>query len=95
MFRQKYSRYLPLTEQGTTDPSPKSTSRDKRSRDAKDIKTRASAEALAQKRRHTLNSRDEAEELERAIEESKKENNSVGAGDGGRNGKRSRSDSDE
>ena len=66
----------------------------KKSKDSKP--GRGNSEALAGKRRSTMNSResayDEAEQLRRAIEESKKD---VGAEEGTRRGKRSRSDSEQ
>lgn len=61
--------------------------------------SRPSAEALAHKRRSTMNSRDaaydEAEQLRRAIEESKKEGGAPSVENGSRRNKRSRSDSEE
>ncbi|MCJ1286116.1 hypothetical protein MMC26_005459 [Xylographa opegraphella] len=95
---QKYSRYLPVQDerspQATPEPSPKDGSLKKgRERRA----PRASAEALAHKRRSTMNSRDaaydEAEQLRMAIEESKREGGAPSMGDGSRRNKRSRSES--
>lgn len=61
--------------------------------------SRPSAEALAHKRRSTMNSRDaaydETEQLRRAIEESKKEGGAPSVGNGPRRNKRGRSDSEE
>ena len=57
------------------------------------------AESIASKRRSTMNSRDaaydEAEQLRRAIEESKKEGGAPSTTTSTRRGKRSRSDSEQ
>ena len=94
---QKYSRYLPVQEVDSLPTSPEPSNRDSNSRKSKDAKARPSAEALAHKRRSTMNSRDaaydEAEQLRKAIEESKKERGSVD--NGSRRDKRSRSESEE
>ena len=61
--------------------------------------SRTNAEIIAGKRRSTMNSRDaaydEAEQLRRAIEESKKEGEAPSASVSTRRGKRSRSDSEQ
>ena len=100
-FSQKYSRYLPVQKDHVpAATSPVSGTRDTLSRKAKDTRaSRPSAEALAHKRRLTMNSRDaaydEAEQLRRAIEESKKEGGTGVVENGTRRSKRSRSDSEE
>ncbi|MCJ1481878.1 hypothetical protein MMC06_002038 [Schaereria dolodes] len=95
---QKYSRYLPVQDADSPPASPEPADRDGHVKKPKNPKTRPSAEALAHKRRLTMNSRDaaydEVEQLRRAIEESKK----VGGGavdSGSRRNKRSRSGSEE
>ena len=97
---QKYSRYLLVQEElsarATPDPSPK----DGSSRKGREGRApRASAEALAHKRRSTMNSRDaaydEAEQLRMAIEESKREGGAPSISTGSRRNKRSRSESEE
>lgn len=66
---------------------------------AKDSKSRQSAEASAQKRRQTMNSRQEEEDIERALEESRREttipetNGSSAPSMPARPGKRAREDS--
>ena len=79
----------------TTSPEP--LNRERPTRRANEVKGRSSAEALSHKRRATLNSRDfydEAEELRKAIEESKKDG-APSVGEGSRKNKRSRSESEE
>ena len=98
--RQKYSRYLPVQEitsfVSSPSPAPPDTfaTKPKGSRSS-----RANAESLAGKRRSTMNSRDaaydEAEQLRRAIEESKKEREAPSTSVSTRRGKRSRSDSEQ
>jgi hypothetical protein len=100
LYRQKYSHYLPIEDEpsreATLDLSPRASV----SRKAKETKAgRASAESLAQKRRSTMNSRDaaydEAEQLRRAIEESKREGGAPSLGNSSGANKRSRSESEE
>lgn len=96
--RQKYSSYLPLQNKNSTHTSPERSQSSSTSRKGKGSKPKQSAEALAQKRRSTMNSRDaaydEGEQLRRAIEESKKLGVVLSV-EGSRRNKRSRSDSDE
>ncbi|KAL8792470.1 MAG: hypothetical protein Q9195_004926 [Heterodermia aff. obscurata] len=96
---QRYSRYLPVQ----LSPSPHSSTTSPILEDsAKKIRegrsSRTNAEPHTGKRRATMNSRDsaydEAEQLRRAIEESKKEVK-VANSEFGRKGKRSRSDSEQ
>lgn len=84
----------------SAEASPEPPTRDRNSRRSKEAKALAlSAEAMSGKRRSTMNSRDaaydEAEQLRRAIEESKKQGSSVSVDTSIRRGKRSRSDSEE
>ena len=91
LLRQRYSNYLPLKEESSPPASPQPASRE-RSKRTTDSKGRQTHEP---KRRATLNSREiynEAEALQRAIEESKKEGL---VGSDGQRKKRSRSDSEE
>ena len=97
-FSQKYSCYLPALEEPSFQASPEPSPLGTVLRKGKEGKsTRPSAEALAQKRRSTMNSRDaaydEAEQLRIAIEESKKEGGAADIGNGLRT-KRSRSESE-
>lgn len=97
--RQRYSRYLPLQGSTFTASSTTPSPQDAVSTRRKDGKaSRANAEGLAGNRRSTMNSRDaaydEAEQLQRAIEESKKEGAATNTSDSTRRGKRSRSDSE-
>ena len=94
IHRKRYSRYIPVAGDVSPAVSPTPTAKDRRPSRSKEAKPRASAEALAAKRRPTMNSYDEDEQLKRAIEESKKEN-PVGSENGVRRPKRSRSDSEE
>ena len=90
--RQRFSKYLPLTEESSSLASPQPASRERSKRSA-DAKGRSGQEP---RRRATLNSRDiydEEEALRRAIEESKRDGAS-GSIEGLRK-KRSRSDSEE
>ena len=99
-YRQKFSRYLPVQEETSPPPSPPPAAEEPSSRKSKKSKaSRLNADIAAGKRRLTMNSRDsaydEAEQLRRAIEESKKE---VGATSGeisARKGKRGRSESEQ
>ena len=98
--RQKYSQYLPVHEATSAQASPDSAAQNKGSKRAKDSKgSRLGSENLAGKRRSTMNSRDaaydEAEQLRRAIEESKKEGGAESIDLSTRRRKRSRSESDE
>ncbi|KAL8716332.1 MAG: hypothetical protein Q9220_000237 [cf. Caloplaca sp. 1 TL-2023] len=96
---QKRSIYRPVQEPSSPQASPSPGPLDEHSNPPKEGRSsRLSAESLAGKRRSTMNSRDaaydEAEQLRRAIEESKKEGaattNTIS-----RKGKRSREDSDQ
>ena len=89
-----------MQEERSLQASPVPSQRESIPRKGKDSKvSRPSAEALAHKRRSTMNSRDaaydEAEQLRRAIEESKKEGGAPSVENGPRRIKRSRSDSEE
>ena len=97
---QKYSRYLPVQAEPSPPASPEPSPRDGSLRKGKEGRApRVSAEALAHKRRSTMNSRDaaydEAEQLRMAIEESKREGGASSIGNGSRRNKRSRSNSEE
>lgn len=97
--RQRYSRYLPLQGSAFTASSTTSSPQDTTSTRRKDGKaSRTNAESLAGNRRSTMNSRDaaydEAEQLQRAIEESKKEGAATNTSDSTQREKRSRSDSE-
>ncbi|MCJ1416470.1 hypothetical protein MMC32_002808 [Xylographa parallela] len=97
---QKYSRYLPVQDELSPRASPEPSPRDGSSGKGREGRApRASAEALAHKRRSTMNSRDaaydEAEQLRMAIEESKREGGAPSIGTGSRRNKRSRSDSED
>ena len=98
--RQKYSRYLLVKGTTSAQSSPISSSHEATFTNPKDGKTpRANVESLASKRRSTMNSRDaaydEAEQLRRAIEESKKERLVSSTNVNTRKAKRSRSDSEQ
>lgn len=85
--RPRSSRYLPVLEPSSPEPSSSSSNRDKPKK--RDGKSRQSAGSLNTKRRATMNSRDAAyddEMLRRALEESK---------DSGSLGKRTRDESEE
>ncbi|SLM34916.1 Zinc finger, RING/FYVE/PHD-type [Lasallia pustulata] len=97
---QKSSLYLPVQDTVSAEASPEPPTRDRNSRRSKEAKALGlSAEAMSGKRRSTMNSRDaaydEAEQLRRAIEESKKQGGSTSVDTSIRRGKRSRSDSEE
>ncbi|MCJ1252137.1 hypothetical protein MMC30_009375 [Trapelia coarctata] len=97
---QKYSQYLPVQDNLSPPGSPELSPRDSVSKKGNGSKmSRPNAEALAHKRRSTMNSRDaaydEAEQLRRAIEESKKEGGAPSVDNGSRRNKRSRSDSED
>lgn len=91
--RQKYSLYLPLHPKANRKSSV-SKSDDKAKKDRRESVNRASVDPSTGKRRGTMRSKehdDEEEQLQRAIEESKRE-----ADPGGRRGgKRGRDDSEE
>ncbi|KAI9828282.1 MAG: hypothetical protein M1819_006620 [Sarea resinae] len=97
----KSSRYLPVLEASTPKPPSRaaSYSKDLDNKSSKDTPSRASAAALSTKRRSTMNSRDaaydEEEQLRRAIEESKGEDNLTSIDGGSKRGKRGRSGSEE
>ena len=98
--RQKFSRYLPVQEDTSPPSSPPPATQESSSRKSKESRaSRLNAEIVAGKRRSTMNSRDsaydEAEQLRRAIEESKKEAGATSTETGGRKGKRSRSESEQ
>jgi len=100
VYRQKFSRYLPVQEETFPPSSPPPAAQETFSRKSKESKaSRLSAEIAAGKRRLTMNSRDsaydEAEQLRRAIEESKKEVGATSGETSARKGKRSRSDSEQ
>ncbi len=99
-YRQKFSRYLPVQEETSPPSSPAPAAQDTSSRKSKESKaSRLNAEIAAGKRRSTMNSRDsaydEAEQLRRAIEESKKEVGAPSTDASARKGKRSRSESEQ
>jgi hypothetical protein len=87
-YRSTSSRYLPVLETSSPEPSSSGSNRDKSRR--RDGKSRQSAGSINGKRRATMNSRDAAydedEMLRRAIEESRET---------GSLGKRTRDDSEE
>ena len=95
MSSQRYSHYLPLKQEHSTQ-SPEPNSRDRASRRGNEARPRASAESLGHKRRATMNSRGvyDEEQLRLAIEESKKDGAQSVTGTT-RNNKRSRSVSEE
>ena len=100
IIRQKSSLYLPVQDAVSAEASPEPPTRDRNPRRSKEAKALGlSAEAMSGKRRSTMNSRDaaydEAEQLRRAIEESKKQGSSASVETSIRRGKRSRSDSEE
>lgn len=70
---QKFSRYQPVREDPSPIPTPPQSTRESARKAKEAAKPRASAEALMAKRRPTMNSYDEQEQLRRAIEESKRE----------------------
>jgi len=94
-FSQKYSNYLPLYPKAHRKGSiSKSDDKNKREHDAS--VSRASADPVTGRRRGTVRSKehdDEEEQLQRAIEESKRAVD--GSGTGGRAGKRGRDDTEE
>lgn len=99
-YRQKFSRYLPVQEETSPPFSSPHAAQDSSSKKPKESRaSRLSAEIAAGKRRSTMNSRDsaydEAEQLRRAIEESKKEAGAPSTDASARKGKRSRSESEQ
>lgn len=96
-YSRQYSIYLPVQDSEFELGSPELKSKDtsKRTRVGKPVRT--DLDKIAKGRRATMNSRDsaydEAEQLRRAIEESKKD--SIVKPEGTRKGKRSRDDSEE
>ncbi len=101
MFRQKFSRYLPVYDVETTKSSRAgSHSKDGESRTRDSKSGRLTSSLQNAKRRSTMNSRDaaydEEELIRRAIEASKGEDKNSRSIDGGaRRTKRGRSDSEE
>lgn len=100
--RQRYSRYLPVQESPSPQSSPTSPTLDnsgKKSKESRASRANADPQTGPGKRRATMNSRDsaydEAEQLRRAIEESKREVEAAKGQIGERKGKRSRSDSEQ
>ncbi|KAL9613852.1 MAG: hypothetical protein Q9167_001650 [Letrouitia subvulpina] len=96
---QKHSIYLPVQGSHLSQLSPTSTSHETSSKRARDGRaSRMHVETIAGKRRSTMNSRDaaydEAEQLRRAIEESKKYGDVVNGSTGNSKGKRRRDESD-
>ncbi|KAI4109441.1 MAG: hypothetical protein L6R37_000598 [Teloschistes peruensis] len=96
---QKRSLYLPVQDGSSPEASPSPAPPENPTRRTKESRSsRLNAEDLAGKRRSTMNSRDsayyEAEQIRRAIEESKKEGGAAAAA-GSRGAKRSRDESDE
>ncbi|RMY68417.1 hypothetical protein D0863_07124 [Hortaea werneckii] len=93
--RQQYSIYLPVNPQTKRKGSvSKSDDKTKKERDAAAM--RASADPATGRRRGTMRSKehdDEEEQLRRALEESRREQE--GSGNGRRNGKRARDESEE
>ena len=94
--RQKYSLYNPINPKANRKGSvSKSDDKAKKERDAAAM--RASTDPATGRRRGTMRSKehdDEEEQLRRALEESKREQEG-GSGNGRRNGKRVRDDSEE
>ena len=100
LYRQKFSRYLPVQENTSPPSSPPPAAQESSFRKSKESRaSRLNAEIAAGKRRSTMNSRDsaydEAEQLRRAIEESKKEAGATSTDTSARKGKRSRSESEQ
>ena len=98
--RQKFSRYLPVQEAAYPASTSPPTAQESTSRKSKESRaSRLNAEIAAGKRRSTMNSLDsaydEAEQLRRAIEESKKEVGAPATDTSLRKGKRSRSESEQ
>lgn len=98
--RQKFSRYIPVQELASLPSSPSPAPQDTLSTKPKSNRSsRANAESLSGKRRSTMNSRDaaydEAEQIRRAIEESRKDGDAPGTSVSTRRGKRSRSESEQ
>lgn len=98
--RQKFSRYIPVQELASLPSSPSPAPQDTLSTKPKSSRSsRTNAESLSGKRRSTMNSRDaaydEAEQIRRAIEESKKEGDAPDTSVSTRKGKRSRSESEQ
>ena len=96
--RRKYSRYLPMQDAISTPSSPEPKVKDSSRKTRESRTARSDLESLGKGRRATMNSResayDEAEQLRRAIEASKKDSMAKSA-NGTRKGKRSRSESAE
>lgn len=98
--RQKFSRYIPVQELASLPSSPSPAPQDTLSTKPKSSRSsRTNAEGLSGKRRSTMNSRDaaydEAEQIRRAIEESRKDGDAPGTSVSTRRGKRSRSESEQ
>lgn len=92
--RQRYSLYVPLHPKSARKNS-SSKSDGKSNRDRESTAGRASADPVTGRRRGTMRSKehdDEEEQLQRALEESKREHDPVG---GKRGRKRSRDNSEE
>ena len=100
LYRQKFSRYLPVQEETSPPSSPPPAAQDPSSKNPKESKaSRLNAEIAAGKRRSTMNSRDsaydEVEQLRRAIEESKKDAGATSTETSAQKRKRSRSESEQ
>lgn len=98
--RQRFSRYIPVQELASLPSSPSPAPQDTLSTKPKSSRSsRTNAESLSGKRRSTMNSRDaaydEAEQIRRAIEESRKDGDAPGTSVSTRRGKRSRSESEQ
>ena len=96
--RRKYSLYLPVQESRSPHLSPVSSPKKHSKRSKNSKAAQVNAANLSKGRRSTMNSRDAAfaeEQLRLAIEESKREGESVSMAIDTRKGKRSRSDSEE
>lgn len=95
--RRRYSSYRPLQQKHSASPSPVPKGRETSKRTRESRPSRTELENLAKGRRATMNSRDsaydEAEQLRRAIEESKRE--SLPRNPSTRKAKRGRSQSEE
>lgn len=93
LIRQRYSLYLPVTSKHTQRKTSISNRSDDKNKKERAEISRASADPSG-KRRGTMRSREhdeEAEMLQRALEESQRD----AQGNGKRNGKRTRDDSNE
>lgn len=96
-YRQKYSLYQPVYGKSSRKMSV-SKHGDKAQRERETTASRASADPVTGRRRATMRSKehdDEEEQFRRAIEESKRANPGSGNGNGRKNGKRGRDESDE